>query len=286
MVEQLWMESSAKFSLPGLPLSSGSVRWAAPRIRAVFWSSGRICWQVNLYLISLRRSGLAVSTINTYASELSVFIAYLCDAKLLITQVDDDVLLEYSEYLLERGKSGSHINRLILRGINYLAWYQHIFPGDLLVGEIGSGSNITIRVRAARGYRGRASSRIQHMSMVPASVPRLVRPISLIDLTKIVAACDTQGATSYKKARDRCLVTLMADSGIRREELTWITCNQIRDALKNGRKLIIRTSKRHGNPEREVPIPEETLAMLTDFIEVNRAILIRRIKKNKSLYIL
>ena len=93
MDKQLWIESSIGFSLPGFPNHSDSPRWAAPKMRALFWPSGLICWQVNLYLVSLRKSGLAISTVNTYASELSVFIRYLSRCDLMVDEIDDDTLI-------------------------------------------------------------------------------------------------------------------------------------------------------------------------------------------------
>lgn len=279
MDKQLWIESSIGFSLPGFPNHSDSPRWAAPKMRALFWPSGLICWQVNLYLVSLRKSGLAISTVNTYASELSVFIRYLSRCDLMVDEIDDDTLIEYADYLLAEDKSGNHINRLLLRVLNYLAWYQNFFPGVRLVGAVGDDCQVTVKIKFSRACRGSISTSLRHMSMVPASTPRTVRPIAYQDLKKLVSACDKPGSSRFKKARDRCMVTLLADTGIRREELTWIFCDHILKAEKNGGRLRVRTSKKRGNPERELPIPPETLSLLIEYVEVTRAIHIRRLKK-------
>lgn len=284
MSEQLWIESSSGFSLPGFPNHSGSPRWAAPKMRALFWPSGLICWQVNLYLVSLRKSGLAISTVNTYASELSVFIRYLARCELSIDEIDDDTLIEYADYLLVEGKSGNHINRLLLRILNYLGWYQGLFPGVRVVGPVGADCQVTVKIKLARACRGKISTSLQHMSMVPASTPRTVRPISYQDLKTLVSACDKPGSSRFKKTRDRCMITLLADTGIRREEITWIFCDSILEAEKNGGRLRIRTSKKRGNPEREVPIPQETLSLLVEYVEVTRAMHIRRLKKRDQSF--
>jgi site-specific recombinase XerD len=226
----------------------------------------------------LRRAGLAVSTINTYASELSLFIKFLAEFQIEFSAVDDEVLIDFADGLILNKISGSHINRLLLRVINYLVWYQRIFLVVDLVGEPGRGCPITISTQSIRTRRGAVSGKIKHMSMVPASTPRTVRPISLESVGKLVAACDLIGRTRFKRVRDRCMLTLLADAGLRREELTWVRCERVRAAADNGGRLMVRTSKRRNHPDRELPIPQETLNLLIDYLDVARAVQIRRLK--------
>ncbi|WP_238341005.1 tyrosine-type recombinase/integrase [Pseudomonas mosselii] len=121
--------------------------------------------------------------------------------------------------------------------------------------------------------------------MVAASVPRTVRPIALESISKLVTACDALGKTRFKRCRDRCIVVLLADSGIRREELTWIRCENIKLAALNGNSLRVRTSKRRGNPEREIPLPSETVSMLLEFLDVHRALRMKRLEKKVPSFV-
>lgn len=281
---QLWIPASETFALPGFagrPLKS---RWAAPNLRALFWPSGAICWQFNLYLIHLRRHGLSVSTVNTYASEMSVYLRFLWEQKLNVADVDDDVLIDFADNLVLHGKSGNHVNRILLCVLRYYTWYQTVFPDAHLVGAPGSGCKISLTRQVVRTKIGGISGKVKHISMVPPSVPSTVRPISFESISKLISACDDVGKTRFKRCRDRCIVTLMADSGIRREELTWLRCDNVRFAMVNGNKIRVRTSKRKGNPEREIPLPSETVAMLIEYIDVARAMKIRRLTSENSSF--
>nr|WP_232917813.1 site-specific integrase [Pseudomonas viridiflava] len=106
--------------------------------------------------------------------------------------------------------------------------------------------------------------------------------MSYLDVLQLVAACKEIGTSTFKRTRDRCLVTLMADTGIRREELTWIQCIEVKEAIKNGGRLKIRTSKRKGNPLREIPVPLATLELIDQFIDIQRALHMRRLKRRAS----
>lgn len=279
MSPKLWMEASENFVLPGYSNRERSQRWASPKLRAIFWPSGKICWQINMYLLASRKTGLTVSTVNTYASELSIFARFLYHSEVQIQDVDDDVLLRFSDYLLQGKRSGNHVNRLLQRALRYLIWFQQVFPGAKLIGVAGDGCNVTVGFVEIGAKRGSIAHRMRHMSMVPTSTPRTIRPISYSDVLKLVAACKDLGASTFRKSRDRCIVTLLADSGMRREELTWIQCSDIKEAIVNGFRLRVRTSKRKGNPLREIPVPKLTLEVLDQFIDVQRAIHMRRLKR-------
>lgn len=238
-----------------------------------------------MYLVSVLKSGLTVSTVNTYASELSVLAKFLYEDRIQIEDIDDDVLIRFSDHLVYGIRSGNHINRLILRSLKYLIWYGQIFSVDNFIGKVGDGCRISIEYDHVGAKRGALATRARHISMVPASTARTVRPLSYQDVIKLATACRTASSSSFKITRDRCLVTLLADSGIRREEATWIQCCEVKDAICNAGRLRIRTSKRRGNPLREVPIPDSTLDMLERFIDVQRAIHMRNIKGRRPDFV-
>ncbi|MEX2043233.1 tyrosine-type recombinase/integrase [Pseudomonas aeruginosa] len=278
---RLWRTSSKEFYLPGYDRLRRSERWAAPEMRVIYWPDGCICWQLNIYFLHLRRSNSAISTINTYASELSLFVRFLFESEVVIEEVCDDALVSFSDWLIKRKKSsGNHINRILLRVISFLEWYQTLLVGKRLVGSLGQGAQVTISLRSLKSKQGVVRVRTQHHAMVPASVPRTVRPISSNTVSALLDSCEWTAKTNFRRSRDRCMLVLLADTGIRREELTWIRVSDIVGASAD-RKLPVRTSKRKGNPYRLIPISDETFRMLLEYVDVTRSIQVRRLKRRK-----
>ncbi|MDF5906671.1 site-specific integrase [Pseudomonas aeruginosa] len=93
-------------------------------------------------------------------------------------------------------------------------------------------------------------------------------------------SCEWAAKTNFRRSRDRCMLVLLADTGIRREELTWIRVSDVVGASAD-RKLPVRTSKRKGNPYRLIPISDETFRMLLEYIDVTRSIQVRRLNRRK-----
>lgn len=280
-VGRLWRTSSKEFYLPGYDKFRRSERWAAPEMRVMYWPDGCICWQLNVYFLHLRRSNSAISTINTYASELSLFVRFLFESKVVIEDVCDDVLVSFSDWSVNRKKSsGNHINRILLRVISFLEWYQTLLVGRRLVGSLGQGAQVTISLRSLKSKQGVVRVRTQHHAMVPASIPRTVRPISSNIVSALLDSCEWAAKTNFRRSRDRCMLVLLADTGIRREELTWIRVSDVVGASAD-RKLPVRTSKRKGNPYRLIPISDETFRMLLEYIDVTRSIQVRRLNRRK-----
>ncbi|MGO4001505.1 tyrosine-type recombinase/integrase [Pseudomonas fluorescens] len=283
--EQLWLRASDDFCLPGFVVRGDSPRWRAPGLRALYWPSGKICWQINMYLIFCRRLGLALSTVNTYASELSSLIRFLSDRQLSLFDVADDDLVEYGDWLLlTRKASNNHINRLLLRAVSFFEWAQGPILGKKIVGSRDEYLQITLTVKAVKMPNGILRSKVHHRSMLAASVPRTVHPMSLSVLSRLMDASDKLSKTNFIRRRNRMLLTVLADAGVRREELTLISTQSILDATKSGR-LRVNTSKRKGNPEREIPIPEVTIQALNEYVAIPRALHVHKLTKNNPGFI-
>ncbi|HEH9487715.1 site-specific integrase [Pseudomonas aeruginosa] len=210
-----------------------------------------------------------------------MFVRFLFESEVVIEEVCDDALVSFSDWLIKRKKSsGNHINRILLRVISFLEWYQTFLVGKRLVGSLGQGAQVTISLRSLKSKQGVVRVRIQHHAMVPASVPRTVRPISSNTVSALLDSCEWTAKTNFRRSRDRCMLVLLADTGIRREELTWIRVSDIVGASAD-RKLPVRTSKRKGNPYRLIPISDETFRMLLEYVDVTRSIQVRRLNRRK-----
>lgn len=216
---QLWRTTSQDFQLPGFPSTGSKGRWAAPGLRILFWPSGRVSWEANAYLIWMRKQGLQVSSINTYASELSLYMRFLAEANILFSEITDDILIDFADWLQRRGRSsGRHINRVLLRAIDMSNWLQRLLVGKRLVAELGQGGQVTVTVSHVE-KDGILRRSVRHPSMGPSEPRRIVRPASIDVLNALLAACEESAKTSFCISRNRATVVLLADSGMRREEL-------------------------------------------------------------------
>ncbi|WP_404995375.1 tyrosine-type recombinase/integrase [Cupriavidus pauculus] len=251
----------------------------------MYWPNGRICWEINSYLISLRKRRRAVSTINTYCAELSSFVRFLGLRSIPFADVSDDTLVDYSVYLVNGGgRSGSQINRLLARAIKFLEWLQWRLPVDRLVGLDGDGAAITVECVVTR-QRSRlfAKEGLRHHSFVPGSVARVVRPLAPPVIRQLFDACSRAGHRSFIRARNSAMLKLLEGSGVRREELVHVKVDHIRGALNDRNLLAVRSSKKDGNPYRKVPVPSVTLRALIQYLDVQRTVHFAGLSKRGSI---
>ncbi len=164
-----------------------------------------------------------------------------------------------------------------------LGWMQRLLAGKRLVAEVGEAAQVCVSVRYVK-REGFVRKSVRHPAMVPSESRRVVRPASIDVLTRLITACDESAKSSFCISRNRAIVVLLADSGIRREEIVWVRCEDISKAIGDGGGLAIRTSKRKGNPKRVVPVPDETLRHISTYLEVHRALQIRRLKRRNKLF--
>jgi site-specific recombinase XerD len=276
-VRQLWKEASATFAIPKVRLRNQIHARPAPHLRALYWPNGHPCWEATAYIINECRRGLASSSANTYASELSHLIRFVSQRRgLRFKKITDDHLYEYAAYLARtdpRGRlirQGSYINRVIGTAIRFLMWLGKIMPVDRrLVGYPGDDASITIYpIKGPRGVAG-----FSHPSYQAKSEPTKIRPMADLHLEQLLNAADEEGQRFFTRCRNSALINLLADSGVRREELSFIRVEDLEQAIERGGRLRCRTSKRKGNPYREVPVPLETLVEIrANYVETARAI--------------
>nr|CBA30148.1 hypothetical protein Csp_C22100 [Curvibacter putative symbiont of Hydra magnipapillata] len=283
---KLWIEASDSFCLAVHGEKSGGGKVSAPGMRVMFWPTGRICWQANMYLVALRKRGLATTTVNTYCSDLSKLLRFLHQADLGIEQMHDEHLIAYADYVMRpscgRGASANHANRLVLRAIDFLSWLQLRVPTAHLVGADGECAQISLTIRRVRNRRG--ASQVHHPALVAPNIRRQVRPITSEVIRDLQGACRTTAKSEFVIARNIAILKMLADSGIRREELVWLRAMDIGRAIDLGGRLEVRTAKRRGNPIRQVPVPVDTLKAIRVFLEVHRRLQIRRIAKRDRAF--
>lgn len=267
---QLWVSTS-----------SGS-----KKARAVVWPSGVPCWEINCYLASLQRRGRKPSTVRTYASELSSAARFVSSRSVSFFDLHDQDIVDYSRWLVanQAGKprQSNQVNKLIDRLLTFLGWLQDFGGVERpLVGVAGSGARVIVEEESIR-VRGRSRRSWRHIAHVPSNAKWPVRPVARKTLIALREAIPISFKSSYCRARAHALLTLLSDTGCRREEAVFLRPQDVRDALEDDRGLLrVRTSKRSGNPERYVPIPRTSLLSIQQFIDVSRALLVRTLAKRK-----
>ncbi|MCU1110815.1 site-specific integrase [Stenotrophomonas maltophilia] len=250
-------------------------------MKVVFFPNGRSCWEVNAYLIHCRRLGLAVGTISTYASELSLLVRFLHLRRLELREIDDDRLIEFADWLVVRDESSArHINRILSRVLAFIGWAECISLGPSQVGLLGEQAMITVERRVVRTRRVERVASDRHVAMLPSGAKRIVRPMPLDVFRRLLAQCERSAKRSFCKSRNRAMLLILADVGIRREELVWIRVADVLDASNGDGMLKVRTSKRKGNPIRLVPVPALTLQEVMKYISVQREMQMRRHTKS------
>lgn len=278
-MSKLWELTDPTFRLRQHGGSGPSSFLSAGKIAAVYWPSGLSCWPVNAYLIALLRANSAPSSVATYAAQLSHLVRFVAKLNIEFEQLTDDRLLELAGWLRERPSSKTssrQVNRIILRVIDFLLWFQQRLVLERpIIGEDGDGAAITIEFKSTR-VRGRLVQRRSHPAVGPPNVARVVRPISSNNIATLMAQASSMPTSSFVRARDLAMLKLLMDSGIRRQELVWVTVAALRAARENGGRLDIRSAKRRGNPTRQVVVPLDTIAAVNRFIDIQRALLFDR----------
>ncbi|MDB6063740.1 MAG: site-specific recombinase, phage integrase family protein [Verrucomicrobiaceae bacterium] len=227
-----------------------------------------------------------MQTVNTYASQLSVFCNYLSLKQATFFEVDDGVLYEFRNWLegephrrydFQRKRAGRQINKLIGRAISFLTWYQRFrLPEEqILVGSHFMNPLIVVEERKLQ-KKGRVSRYLWHGSMAPRDVPKDVLPMGRTIFLQLLDACDQLAKSRYVQLRMRVLLGILADTGCRRSEASMLTVNDILQAKDSGR-LVLRTAKRVDEFLRLVPVPEATVDAALSFIETQRAMLVNRL---------
>lgn len=293
MPTKLWRKTDSDFRLPLYAHRTGVHCQSFPGVRVLFWPNNIPCWPVNMYLVTLLRRGCAIGTVNTYASELASFIRFLFDHNASFESISDGSFHEFSEFLVDeqdhiaassKRRGGRQVNKIIRRSLVFLRWYQTLFPvTETIIGSFGEGAKITIENRRF-SVNGKSTDYMWHSSMVPNDVPQDVMPMPRVIYLNLLEACNLLAKSPYVQARSRTLLKLLADTGARRVEIAQLTVSDILEAVEVGNgKLRLITAKRKDGRERLVPIPATTLNAVLSYVEVQRRVHVRKLKKRKAI---
>jgi len=184
-------------------------------------------------------SGLSVNTLSAYRSDLHGYAQWLRSRQLRLERVAREHLLEYLAHSVTAGARPRTTARLLS---SLRRFYRYLLREGV----------------------------VQEDPTALVDSPRLGRPLpkSLTEeqVELLLAAPDTETALGL---RDRAMLETLYATGLRVSELVGLTLTQVNVGMG-----VVRVVGK-GNKERLVPLGEEALAWLDDFIKQGRAQLVR-----------
>jgi site-specific recombinase XerD len=217
---------------------------------------------IQRYLNYCRKRQLAVNTVNTYAYRLVDFWHWLECFSLDWHSVGIEELANFVNWYFEGGTSVVYesdktaVCKRSSRTVNLtVTAIQEMYEFHILEGRIGS-KQFT-RIVGSWGKRG------GFLQGIVKSSPRLVKRIKLKESKNFPGCLTDEQVTQLANAcytyRDRLIVMLLRETGIRRGELLGLHLVDVQDMDSKGR---IRVVRREDNPngafskglEREIPV--------------------------------
>lgn len=195
------------------------------------------------------QKGLADLTLRAYEQDLSQFSQWLEQQDRMLVDAAQADIQQYLAQRFDRGTSARSNARLLSTLKQY---YRH------LVRQGDRPDNPTALISAPKIHRS------------------LPQSLAESDMEKLLAAPDVE---SNYGVRDRCMLELMYSSGLRVSELVGLQMNQINVSLG----LVRLIGK--GNKERVIPVGEEALHWLSQYLERGRGEL-QRPKVNSDVLFL
>lgn len=255
---------------PGLRTSKGRISKGAP---VISYPSGHICWEATDYII-VNASKWTIETIKTYASQISVFVRFMYRSKLSFSDVSDAVMHEFAEHLKDEDSRNANTSRQIIsQCFHLLLWLQRTGRLRGLVidfDNLDAQTNITIKDagHSSGGSRHRLKASIFHDCM-PARVIPFERRAIQSEVIDLLWESVGHFGTRYRRARAEVILTLLEQTGARVSEVARISTGDIAQAIDTG-ILSINSAKNDIVPIRKVPIEEQVLDRIQQFIENER----------------
>lgn len=185
---------------------------------------------VDYFILQKRLAGLSDATVIDYVNIIGVFSAYVGKTVDLST-LPYDLVADYILDLYKRPLSKATVSTYVRNLRIFLRWYYTEY------GMLFNPSKIK----------------------VPKSPKKLVHIYTDHELQLIFAALET--SVPWITARNRAMIALMFDSGLRQSEV----CTLRRDRIDRQRMVVHVTGK--GSKDRLVPIGRLTFAFLDDYMQ-------------------
>lgn len=291
---KLYRHASVEFGLPAHVGPTGEVTFRpAGGLPLMYWPDGRWCFEASLFMGELAAKGLSRryrgGTLLTYAAHITPLLRY-CHANTvdLLSLTDTHFRLFMSgvvgeQRLPQTGQrkrtetSSIQVGRTCLRFLHFLSEIS----GQNLVGADGQirAEQRTTSFSAARNGRARRVTYWHHSSFPTPSPKRKRLPIASEVIAALRGAVAHCSKSVYQKKRRYIMLKLLEITGGRRSEVAALTVRSVLDALNADvpmLKLITVKGRGGQTRTREIPVARHDLVLLKEFIDKNRAIIIRR----------
>ncbi len=206
--------------------------------------------QINHFIDTIwSEKGLSQLTLEAYQQDLKLFSQWLAQQNLLLTEASQALILQYLAFKVDQ-KSASRSNARLLSTLKQFYRFQ-----------VRSGlrtDNPTELIEAPKVNR------------------HLPDSLSEVDCEKLLNAPDIK---SEYGLRDRCMLELMYSSGLRVSELVSLELSQLNSNLG-----LIRLSGK-GNKERVIPVGEEALYWVKQYLKESRPVLYNERKPTNALFL-
>lgn len=262
----------------------------ADNVPMLHWPNGRWCIEANLYIFDLyshrnlsrhNRGG----TLLIYSTYLSHLLRYCFRNSISFKDFTDDDFCDFIDTLKkEKDENNDDVrgdNQIIKIGRRCLDFLDFVGRYHWIENFVGIGGQIIaeklVSVTKIIGKSGRPRKiEYWHHRCLPQQSPLKKRlPVSSGDITRLHAVVHQVSSSTFLKKRRYVMLTLLEVIGLRRSELVSLTVESVRNATHmDSPALMLQTVK--GGPPRHVPIKQHVLVQLLEYIEKNRARVMRR----------
>lgn len=201
--------------------------------------SSSIHREVDDFLIDRQSRNLTDKSVAWYRNSLAVLLTYLTEQKIATTRdITSSTIRHFLIYLKDRGHNPGGIHNIFGAVRSYLRWYKEEF----------------------------ALTDWKPLDKIKTPKPsrEVKQPIELTDFQRLIAVC---AGRSFAALRDRAILMVLLDTGIRKQEMTDLNYGDVN--MANG-EIYIRSGK--GRKSRTVFLGNKTRRALAAYLRLRRGL--------------
>lgn len=291
--KKLYRLTKGGFELPVYVDSAHRVRTvSAGSIPFLHWPNGAWCFEANAYLLAMFLARRSVrcggGTLLTYATQISHLIRFCWGKRLDFIDLSDTDFCRFVAGLSDADPNTAQpsrdANTVIAIGrecLNFLAYVgrchgegDFVGPAGRIVCEYKESRRPASHKRAwattSRGYRS-------HRAFPELGEKRIRNPIPMASIDRLRSAAVASSSSAFLLKRRLVMLKLLENTGGRRSEVGLLQVGAIRRAVMTGGELEMPVLKREEGAHRSLPVALHDLLFVLEYIDVNRASLLRRL---------
>lgn len=296
--KQLFSPTPKTFQLPShIDRNGRVVNLDADSVPMILWPDGRWCVLANAYMLELASRGLARKigggTLATYATNISHILRFCFYNNIALHEISDNTFTFFINTLKAEchdGRLHSRVRKadaVIAIGRATLSFLCFVGKKYQIVDLVGVEGQIVANQKVGRYVIGAQDSanvgvhaKFWHHRSFPMPDPKVRRlPISSDMVERIRNSIHLTSKTIFLRKRRFVMLKLLEITGGRRAEITALQVRSVYEAQRMAEPMLkIPTVKAKGDREtfRLLPISRHDIEYLIEFIEKNRARVIRK----------